>query len=194
MKNASGTHQKRSAQKKYGSLADLMQGEEIPQEIQNKVHELEDETRVVDHLARMRHAAGLTQAEMASALGLSQSAISKLEGGLDRDLTIQEIQGYARVTRQRVGLTFGKPMTRVESVKHHAFAIRNDLTCLAQLANRHDELENDIKGFFGEAFFKILSILAECSERLPAGGQGVSVGIEITGDGEDMPYPSTAAV
>lgn len=175
-------HAKQTAKptgRKYTSVADLMRGEGVSRGIQKKVKELEGETRVADHLAQLRQAAGITQEEMAKLLGVTQSAISKLESAKDVDLTLGEIQGYARATDQRIGLAFGKPLTHVQSVKCHAMAMKQDLEGLAQIANRHDELEKDIQGFFGEAFFNILTILAECSEKLPGNGKDVGIRIEV---------------
>jgi len=169
--------------KKYGSVADLMRGESVPQEIQEKFKELERETRVVVQLAKLRQAAGMTQEEMAKAMGVTQSAISKLESGTDLDLTLREIKEYSRVTDQRIGLMFGKPLTHVEAVKCHAQAIRQHLEALAMIANRHDELEKDIQGFFGEAFFNILTILAECGDKLPGNGRDSGVRIEVLKQG-----------
>jgi transcriptional regulator with XRE-family HTH domain len=165
--------------RKYGSVAELMRGEGVSQEVQDKVKEMERETRVVLQLARLRQAAGITQEEMAKAMGVTQSAISKLESGTDLDVTLREIRDYARVTDQRIGLVFGKPASHVESVKCHALAIRHHLESLATIANRNDELEKDIQGFFGEAFFNILTILAECGDKLPNNGRDVGVRIEI---------------
>ncbi|MCX6917354.1 MAG: helix-turn-helix domain-containing protein [Verrucomicrobia bacterium] len=169
--------------RKYGSVADLMRGEGVSQEVRDKAKELENETRVVDYLARLRQAAGITQEEMAKALGVTQSAISKLESGTDAGVTLGEIRGYSRATEQRIGLLFGKPLTHVESVKCHALAIKHNLECLAQIANRHDELEKDIQGFFGEAFFNILNILSECGDKLPGNGRDTGVRIEIIKQG-----------
>jgi transcriptional regulator with XRE-family HTH domain len=165
--------------RRYGSVADLLRGEGVSQEVQDKVKEMERETRVVLQLAKLRQAAGITQQEMAKAMGVTQSAISKLESGTDLDITLREIRDYARVTDQRIGLIFGKPATHVESVKCHALAIRHHLESLATIANRHDELEKEIQAFFGEAFFSILTILAECGEKLPNNGRDSGVRIEI---------------
>ena len=179
--------------RKYGSVAELMRGEGVSQEVQDRVKELENETRVVDYLVRLRQGAGITQEDMAKALGVTQSAISKLESGTDSELTLGEIRGYARATEQRIGLMFGKPLTHVESVKCHALAIRHNLERLAQIANRHDELEKDIQGFFGEAFFNILTILAECGDKLPGNGGDVGVRIEIIKAGGPKALPKSRA-
>jgi transcriptional regulator with XRE-family HTH domain len=169
--------------RKYSSVAELMRGEGVSQEIQDKVNEMEKETRVVLQLARLRQAAGITQKEMAKAMGVTQSAVSKLESGTDLDVTLREIRDYSRVTDQRIGLMFGKPATHVESVKCHALAIRHHLESLATIANRHDELEKEIQAFFGEAFFNILTILAECGDKLPSNGRDSGVRIEIMRQG-----------
>lgn len=173
--------------RKYSSVTELMRGEGVPQEIQDGVKKLEEETRVVDHLARLRQAAGLTQEEMAKAMGVTQSAVSKLEGGKDEDLTLGEIQAYARATDQRIGLVVGKPLTHVQAVKCHAFSIKRRLEMLAEIANRHDDLEKDIQAFFGEAFFNILNILAECGDKLPEGVRDSGVRIEILRQGNANP-------
>lgn len=165
--------------RRYGSVADLMRGEGVAQEVQDKGKELENETRVVLQLAKLRQAAGITQEEMAKALGVTQSAISKLESGTDAEVRLSEIAGYSRATEQRIGVMFGKPRTHVEAVKCHALAIRHHLERLAQIANRHDELETEIQAFFGQAFFNILTILAECGDKLPGNGRDFEVRIEI---------------
>lgn len=165
--------------RKYGSVADLMRGEGVSQEVQDKVTELENETRVVLQLAKLRQAAGITQEGMAKFLGVTQSAISKLESGTDAEVTLGEIKGYARATEQRIGVMFGKPLTHVEAVKMNALAIQHHLGRLAQIANRHDELETEIQAFFGQAFFNILTILTECGDKLPGNGKDFEVRIEI---------------
>lgn len=151
----------------------------MSQEVQERVKELENETRVALQLAKLRQAAGITQEEMAKNLGVTQSAISKLEGGIDADITLGEIKGYARAMQQRIGVVFGKPLTHVESVKCHALSIRHHLEGLAKIADRDEEMQTHIQAFFGEAFFNILTILAECGEKLPGNGRDFEIRIEI---------------
>jgi transcriptional regulator with XRE-family HTH domain len=156
--------------RRYASVADLMKGEEISEEIQRKVSDLAKETRIADCLVLMRLDAGLTQADMAKTMGLSQSAISKLEAKADDEITMGEIRAYAKSTNQRIAIHFGKPMNHVEAVKHHAFCIKERLESLAEIAQKYEEIQGEIKGFFGEAFFNILDILAKCQKQLPNTG------------------------
>jgi transcriptional regulator with XRE-family HTH domain len=165
--------------RKYGSVADLMRGEGVSQEVQERVKELENETRVALQLAKLRQAAGITQEEMAKNLGVTQSAVSKLESGIDADITLGEIKGYARAMQQRIGMMFGKPLNHVESVKCHALSIRHHLEGLAKIADRDEEMQTHIQAFFGEAFFNILTILAECGDKLPGNGRDFEIRIEM---------------
>jgi transcriptional regulator with XRE-family HTH domain len=168
--------------RKYTSVEEFLGGEAVSQDVRSKVAELKDQTKVVLQLARLRQMAGITQEDMANNLGVTQSAVSKLEAGDDENVTLREVRAYARVTGQRIAVMFGKPLTHVEAVKLHAQAIKLRLESLAEIANNNDDLEKEIKGFFGEAFFNLLNILVACHEKLPNGGaddDDVEIRIEV---------------
>jgi len=161
--------------RRYGSVEDLLIGEEVSPAVRTKVAEYDRETRVIQNLVEMRQAAGLTQQQLADKLGKTQSAISKLESGTDLELTIRELAEYATATDQAFGLNFGKPLNHVEAVKLHAFGIREHLESLAKLAHKDAEIEQAIQGFFGEAFFNILIILGKCQQGMPNGSKDAPV-------------------
>lgn len=169
----------RPSGRRYRSVAELLGGEAVSQEVRHKVHLAESETRVVLQLAKLRQIAGLTQEEMARHLNVSQSAISKLESGSDNDLKLGEIRAYVAATQQRVSILLGKPFTHVEAIKLHALAIKARLEKLADLANQNEEMEKDIKAFFGEAFFNLLNILSSCSQQLPNGDHHCDIEVRI---------------
>lgn len=83
---------------------------------------------------------------------------------------------------------FGEPLTHVEAVKVHALGIKKRLTALAELAQKDEEIERSIQGFFGEAFFNILGILAKCHEKMPH-NSGVQLRVELIGS--PSPKPTT---
>lgn len=112
---------------------------------------------------------GENRAEMGKQLGIGQSAISKIEAGVDADLTIYFIRSYAKATNERVCIMFGKPMNHVESVKAHAIGIKRHLSEFAKLAD--EDMEKEISAFFGEAFFNLLTILSKCDGELQNGNQ-----------------------
>lgn len=51
--------------------------------------------RIVSKLAAIRVAKGVKQADIADKLGCGQSAVSKLEAGVDADLTLAHLEAYA---------------------------------------------------------------------------------------------------
>jgi transcriptional regulator with XRE-family HTH domain len=153
--------------RRYKSVGGLMKKEGLGIEVERAYSEIKATTMITERLAILRQAAGITQEDMAKQLGMTQSAVSKIEAGRDEDLTIRLISEYSRITGQRIGLFFGKPMNHVEAVKAHALAIRQRLSALAALAHKDEQLESHIQGFFGEAFFNILAILEKCQKQMP---------------------------
>jgi transcriptional regulator with XRE-family HTH domain len=153
--------------RRYKSVTELIERECLPDEVRGQFVENQRDTEIVEQLALMRQGTGITQEQMAEKLGVTQSAISKLEAGRDENLTLAQIREYSKATDQRIGILFGKPMNHVEAVKAHALGIRRHLSSLASIAHQDDELENAIQGFFGEAFFNILTILAKCQDEMP---------------------------
>jgi transcriptional regulator with XRE-family HTH domain len=116
---------------------------------------------------------------MARHLGVTQGTVSKLETGLDEDVTLRQIREYARVTDQRISVLFGKPLTNVEAVKLHAAGLKERLEALAKIANQNEEFQNEIKGFFGQAFYNLFRIMASCNNMLSSGEGNVEIKIEI---------------
>lgn len=164
--------------RKYASVSALLQGEGASKEVQERVAELEKDTRLTRQLACMRASAGITQAQMAEQIGCSQGCISKWESESDEELTIKVISDYCRVTGQRVGLVVGKPMGHVEAVKAYAWGLRDRLKALAAMARGDDQMEKGIQAFFGEAFFNLLDIFENCQRDLPNGGE-IEIRLEI---------------
>lgn len=67
--------------------------------------ELDDEFRFLDEILKARHAAGLTQGEVAKRVGTTQSAVARLESGAGRHSpSIATLQRYAKALGYRVEL------------------------------------------------------------------------------------------
>lgn len=155
--------------KKYDSVSALMQGENIPQPVREKVSQLISESRIATKMAQLRHFAGITQQKMADELKVTQGTISKLESGRDDDLTLKQVKEYARVTGQRISMMFGKPLSHVESVQLNAFGLKMHLEELAKIAGEQEEMQSEIRKFFVEAFANLFQIMALCAQKLPPG-------------------------
>jgi transcriptional regulator with XRE-family HTH domain len=125
------------AGRRYTSVKELMRGEGVPEAIQKQVAELARDRKVASHLARMRTRAGFTQSDMAKRLGITQSAVSKLEAGTDAEITLKELQQYSLACGERISMMFGKRINHVEAVKINALSIRAHLEELARIAQLH---------------------------------------------------------
>lgn len=168
----------KSTGKRYNSVEDLLPDSAFPVEVVKDAREHERQSRLTHQLALMRTKAGITQAQMAEHLEITQGAVSKLENGKDDDVTVKHLRIYAKATAQRIGLSVGKPLNHVESIKFHALQVRSHMKELAKLAHNDEELEKGIQAFFGEAFFNILDILSECQNSMP-NGDSIQVRFEI---------------
>jgi transcriptional regulator with XRE-family HTH domain len=175
--------------RRYRSVALLMEREGVSEEIRSTVKKNLAQTAVVTQLAKLRHAAGITQEEMGKRLSIGQSAVSKLESGLDEELTLGVISGYIKSTGERIGLFFGKPLSHEQAIKMHAFALKAHLEALAALANEDEEMQRAVNAFFGEAFFNFLRIFAVCRQQLPAGEADFELTMQLLGD-EPLPAPT----
>jgi len=153
--------------RKYDSVDNFLAGESVSHDVRDLVSKLDNETMIVQNLIQMRRMAGLTQEQLAVKIGKTQGAVSKLESSSDREITLDELQAYSQATCQEIMLYIGKPMNHVDSVKFHAFGIREHLLSLAKMAHVDGDLEQSIQAFFGEAFFNILTILGKCQNEMP---------------------------
>lgn len=68
------------------------------------VRRLSAKTKLIDQLIVARVAAGLTQSQLAAKLRCSQSRISKIEDSQDADLSLGDIQDYARIVGLKLQL------------------------------------------------------------------------------------------
>jgi transcriptional regulator with XRE-family HTH domain len=174
--------------RRYASVDELMAGESVAHEVRAAVAELDKETMIVHNLIQMRHAAGLTQQQLADLLGKNQSAISKLESSADAEITLDELRAYSQATNEQIILCVGKPMNHVESVKWHAFGIKDHLSALAKMAHGDGDMEQAIQAFFGQAFFNILTILSKCQNEMP-NSEDVQVRMKNVGNNAQKQTP-----
>jgi transcriptional regulator with XRE-family HTH domain len=165
--------------RRYSNITEMLAGEGVSPEVQTKFNTLSQETRITRCLAKLRARHGLTQEAMGEKVGMSQSAISKLEAGRDEDLTLADIRKYANAFDERIGVVFGKPIGAVEAIKLHALGMRRHMLELAELAAADTEMDRAVQAFFGEAFFNILDILSTCQAKMPNGVEGCEIRMEV---------------
>lgn len=152
---------------RYASVKEMLEKDGTSEEVRKEAQSLSQGTHMTKTLARMRIEAGFTQEQLAAKIGVTQSCISKLESGNDEDITLKTLVDYSTVTDNSMGICIGKQMTPFEAVRYHALEMRSKLRELAHLANKEEDLETVIQGFFGEAFFNIMHFFTECQNALP---------------------------
>jgi hypothetical protein len=93
--------------RRYATVDEFLKGE-MPVDIADGVRKLADETRLTRILAALRVKAGFTQETMGEKMvpSRTQGTISKLESGLDEDLTLSDIREYSRILNERIGFAF----------------------------------------------------------------------------------------
>jgi predicted XRE-type DNA-binding protein len=87
----------------YRNVDEMLRGHGY-RRVADAVRQLSAKTKLIDQLILARVAAGLTQSRMASKLRCSQSRISKIEDSQDADLSLGDIQSYARVVGLKLQL------------------------------------------------------------------------------------------
>ena len=87
----------------YRNVDEMLRGHGY-RRVAEAVRQLSAKTKLIDQLIVARVAAGLTQAQMDAKLRCSQSRISKIEDSHDADLSLGDIQAYARTVGLRLQL------------------------------------------------------------------------------------------
>lgn len=87
----------------YRNVDEMLRGHGY-RRVAEAVRQLSAKTKLIDQLILARVAAGFTQSQMASKLRCSQSRISKIEDSHDADLSLGDIQAYARIVGLKLNL------------------------------------------------------------------------------------------
>jgi hypothetical protein len=104
---------------------------------------------------------------MGECLGVSQSAISKLEAGTDEELSLRVLREYCRATDQRIGMLIGKQYSHVEAVTKLFDGLRYHLTALSELPQGDGEIQKAVQEFFGQSLFNFLKIFEKLHQTCP---------------------------
>lgn len=153
----------------YRSVADLTR--ELLADEPGFVAEFEDrlaDREVVKSLAVLRARAGLSQTELAAAVGCTQSKISKLESGPDADLRFGDLVAYLRATGHEARILFVPAGgTLVDEVKDHAFQIKRLLDRMVELAGDDGDIVKGVASFIGEAAYNLVRFAQAAAAALP---------------------------
>ena len=108
----------------YRSFDEMLRGHGY-RRVADAVRQLSAKTKLIDQLIVARVAAGLTQAQMAANLRCSQSRISKIEDSQDADLSLGDIQAYARIVGLKLKLDLRWGGDDIASVSRRSHSCKN---------------------------------------------------------------------
>lgn len=149
-------------EKEYNSV-DQMLKDLFPEEgdkMMAAVDENVEEFSMSDRLAKLRIRNGITQAELAEKLDLTQSCISKIENTANEDLRLNAFMTYMEGCGFEVDLCLvPKDLPGASRVKMHAFAMGRELEELANLGERDEEIADTIRGFNNDVLFNLGQIV-----------------------------------
>ncbi len=149
--------------------------------------------RLIDALAAMRAAKGLSQKDMAERMGCSQSRVSKMEAAEDASLNLGAIIEYVRAIGGRLDITLADThSTAVDRVKHHAFCIMRETDRLAELATADPAIARGVGRFFDETAFHLVRMLQESAEKLPASASEAEPSMTVETSAMDEPEETEA--
>lgn len=161
--------------KRYSSVAEMVRDTAEDRAFADEVERFVSDREVVKNLMLLRTLSNYSQQEIAEAMNCSQSRISKLENGTDDDLRLGELNEYLHALGFNATLRISnEDESIVDRVKYHACSIKRLMDQLAELAQVDDNIAKGVAGFFGEAFFNMVSMLAASAKKLPSrpGQQG----------------------
>ena len=163
------------------TLQEFTEGVFESEEDQKQLSQHLNKRRVVSHLVAMRAAKGVTQSQIAQQLECKQSTISKLEAGCDSELTLADLEAYAKASGSEMTIVISdRGNGLADQVKMHAGAIRHAFMKLVHLAHKDDAIARGVAELHMQAFQNINKMLAETASKLPACSESGRPFIEVT--------------
>ncbi len=155
---------------KFNNVADAAAQLAADQGMVEEVGRAIADNSLVSVLLTMRVKKGLTQDQIAEAMGCDPSKVSRLESGSDCQLRWMDIIGYARALKLDMSVIFDDSgLPAAERIKHCVFRIDEDLEKLGTLAKElgaEDEITKEIDRFYRQVLFNFLTRFKKNSERL----------------------------
>ncbi len=181
------------ASRQFKSVSDLVRTISDSAATAELVEEKIAERVIVSQLIAMRLKRDLSQSDIAKEMQCTQSRVSKLENGLDKDLTFADIQAYLKALKMQMGVMFHEEGdTLMERVKMHAFSIVSCLQQIASLSNGDQTMERAAVHAHLETMVNLARIIGESGATIPSFQQELQQVVQHSkkGNGKNPPEPS----
>ena len=160
-------------QKQYTSVSEAISDIAPDDSFRTELDEQIASRRLIKHLLAMRAVKGLSQKDVAEAVGCSQSCISKLESAKDNDVSLGNLKAYAEaVGCDLVAHPIPRDMKLTDKVKCCAVAMKQNMDEMSQLAKTDENIAQGVVGFFQECFVNVVLMLGDSAKRLPPRSDG----------------------
>lgn len=151
---------------KYNSVTEMSRSL-TDEKFSKKVAEDIEQKKVAKLLFTLRCNAKLSQKEMADKIGCSQARISKLEKCDNDNIRIGDLKDYANALNLELNIGYSpQGRTAVDSIKYHAFKIREKVNYLESLAQKDQQISDGVANFFGEALNNIVNMFLKSCAKL----------------------------
>ncbi len=110
----------------------------------------------------------LTQKQIADKIGCTQSKISKIESSYDKDITINDLLEYGKSFNLQLEIGYRRKgnIKIVDSIKHHAFKIKEYSDMLAKLAGNDVSMKKGVLGVFCDIVDNMFRMIQDSASKL----------------------------
>ena len=134
----------------HNSVGDLFRDIVEDEQFLDETRQLIERRRLATVLFSMRCRHKMTQQQVADKLGKTQGYVSKLEHSSPEQITVSELEAYARALDVALTISFQPRATVAQMVKHHFFQIVRHLDTLCDLAGDDEDLKSGVDRFINE--------------------------------------------
>lgn len=145
---------------------------------------------IVSKLIALRLKKDLSQGDIAQEMNCTQSRVSKLENGVDNDLTIADIGAYLKALGMKMGVLFHNDSdSLMERVKLHAYQIVDCLQTISSLSNGDESMEQAAVQAHLDTIVNLTRFVATSVATIPSVNQELKriVGHSKKGKGKKEP-------
>ena len=141
---------KMKGKKRFGSVTELVADVTDDEDIFDAVKRTIEETSLGTMLFRLRCRRGFTQAQVATEMNTTQSAVSKIEHSPDDKISVRQIVRYTQAIGMTMTLTFDRPRNAVEHVKALFAEICEKMEELRAIAGDDETIRKGVESFHDE--------------------------------------------
>ncbi len=170
--------------KKYSSVSELVRDTSSAEFVED-FDRYQANRQLVNCLAILRCADGVSQVDLAKRMGCAQSKISKMESSTDADLSFGDVIRFALALNQSIQIVFS-PSTKngTDQIRFHLECIKNQLDHLARIAGDGKDISHGVEGFAIQTVQSLVATIESVLDKLPHRVEQSSASVRVEAEGE----------